>query len=168
MNVVLKSNGIWHFCDALCLVKSPKFPYNHAKNENYKNKFLLGIGGNLGQTQKIFERFFMKFSRDPRFFVLQSSKILKNKPFGYKNQNDFLNAVLLVQTSLFPRNVLKILNHYEKNFKRQRSFKNAPRTLDLDILDFSVKVRNDERLIVPHPGFDERISVIFPFGILRR
>ncbi|MGF7494363.1 2-amino-4-hydroxy-6-hydroxymethyldihydropteridine diphosphokinase, partial [Campylobacter concisus] len=56
---------------------------------------------------------------------------------------------------------------YESKFKRVRTFKNAPRTLDLDILYFSKKVYKTPRLIVPHPGASKRLSVIVPLGLMR-
>ena len=58
------------------------------------------------------------------------------------------------------------MQHFEICFKRKRSFKNAPRTLDLDILYFNTKVRKNKNLIIPHPGAEKRISVIIPLGIM--
>lgn len=167
MNVTLKNNGFWDFKDAICFVKSANFGIFFGADNNYKNTFVLGIGGNMGDTRARFERFLRVLRHDKRFFVSQSSVILKNKPFGFLKQNDFLNAVLIVQTSLFPQAVLKLLNHFEKIFGRKRSFKNAPRTLDLDILYFDKKVRKSARLILPHSGVNDRASVILPFGSLR-
>ena len=54
----------------------------------------------------------------------------------------------------------------EKIFGRKRSFKNAPRTLDIDIIDFSAKIRQSERLRLPHPKACQRLSVILPLAMM--
>ena len=109
----------------------------------------------------------MNLKNDKRFFVTQNSVILRNKAFGYTEQNDFLNAVMFVQTSKSPNEVLKIMQRYELKFGRKRSFKNAPRTLDLDILYFDKKVRKTPKLILPHYGASKRVSVVLPLGLMR-
>ena len=109
-----------------------------------------------------------KLSRDTRFHVVENSALLINEAFGFKEQADFINAVMLVQTSLAARQILKITANLERRFGRVRSFKNAPRTLDIDILYFSGRNRNDARLILPHPGAQSRASVILPLGTMRR
>ena len=74
---------------------------------------------------------------------------------------------MLVQSSLAPFALLKIMQRAELRFGRKRGFKNAPRTLDVDILYASAKVRTCEQLVLPHPGVSERISVILPLGEMK-
>ncbi len=167
MNVQLKKNGFCECADALCVVKSAVFPMRRHARGNFKNLYLLGLGGNLGDVKRRFERFCRVLQSDTRFFVAQNSLILKNKPFGFLRQENFLNAVMLVQSSLAPLALLKIMQRAELRFGRKRSFKNAPRTLDVDILYASAKVRPDGRLALPHPGANERISVILPLGTMK-
>jgi len=164
----LKKNGFYECADALCVVKSAVFPMRRRERGNFKNLYLLGLGGNLGDARRRFERFYRVLQSDTRFFVAQNSPILKNRPFGFLDQPDFLNAVMLVQTSLAARQILKITANLERRFGRVRSFKNAPRTLDIDILYFSGQNRNDARLALPHPGAKSRISVILPLGTMKR
>lgn len=163
----LKQNGFYECEDALCVVKSAVFPIRRRERGNFKNLYLLGLGGNLGDVRRRFERFYRVLQSDTRFFVAQNSLILKNKPFGFLRQENFLNAVMLVQSSLWPNPMLKIMQRAELKFGRKRSFKNAPRTLDVDILYASAKVRPDGRLALPHPGANERISVILPLGAMK-
>lgn len=92
--------------------------------------------------------------------------MLINEAFGFKEQKDFTNAVMLIQTNLHARALLKVLLYYEVKFKRKRTFKNAPRTLDLDLLYFSQKVKRDKWCEVPHKGAKERVSVILPLGMI--
>ena len=167
MNVQLKKSGFYECADALCVVKSAVFPMRRRERGNFKNLYLLGLGGNLGDVRRRFERFYRVLQSDTRFFVAQNSLILKNKPFGFLRQENFLNAVMLVQSSLWPNPMLKIMQRAELKFGRKRSFKNAPRTLDVDILYASAKVRSSSRLALPHPGVNERISVVLPLGTMK-
>ena len=134
----------------------------------FKNSVILGLGGNIGDVKKRFNGLYFKLSRDSRFHIVENSALLINEAFGFKEQADFTNAVMLVQTSLAARQILKITANLEKRFGRVRSFKNAPRTLDIDILYFSGRSRNDARLTLPHPGAQSRASVILPLGTMKR
>lgn len=144
------------------IIKSSIFPKKFHKNKNYKYKAVFGIGGNIGDCEKRFKKLIRFFLNERRFLINKTSKIIKNKAFGYTKQNDFLNSAVLLQTSLDAKTLLKIMLNYEKKFKRKRSFKNAPRTLDLDFLLFSGRNYNSKRLILPHFGIFSRPSVIFP------
>lgn len=165
-NFIAKENGFYLVQEAQALHKSHFFPYQGRAKASFKNVVILGLGSNLGPSKKIFEKVFWRFKRDKRFHILKSSSILQNKAFGFREQNDFLNSVLILQSSLNARQILKIINNLEKNFARIRLFKNSPRTLDIDILYFSRKVRKSESLEIPHSGAKERISVILPLGEL--
>ncbi|MCR4941210.1 MAG: 2-amino-4-hydroxy-6-hydroxymethyldihydropteridine diphosphokinase [Campylobacter sp.] len=149
------------------LERSHYCPSYFKEKKAFKFYALIGLGGNIGNVGARFDRFIHLMKNDFRFNVVELSPILVNAAFGYTDQSDFSNAVLLVQTNLSPMALLKILQHYELKFKRKRSFKNAPRTLDLDILYMSTKVRKSKTLTVPHPGAGERLSVIVPLGLMR-
>lgn len=155
--------------EAKSLVKSSFFPSKRADRnaKGFRYYAFIGLGGNIGDTKRRFEIFLQKIRKDKRFFVKECSVILKNSAFGFCDQEDFLNAVILVKTSIYAGEILKIMQYYEMVFKRKRSFKNAPRTLDLDILYFSKKTRKSPRLIVPHVGVNERLSVIIPIGLMK-
>lgn len=144
------------------------FPKVFDFKPGFQNSVILGLGGNIGDVKKRFNRLHFKLSRDSRFHVVENSALLINEAFGFKEQDDFTNAVTLVQTSLAARQILKITANLERRFGRVRSFKNAPRTLDIDILYFSGRNRNDARLALPHPGAKNRISVILPLGTMKR
>ncbi len=142
--------------------KSRFFPFSKKSKKPYKHTAVIGIGGNIGDVKRRFDRVFRYFLNSSFLHVKKTSPILKNPPFGFLEQDDFLNAVMVVQTSLKPDELLRFLQHTEKIFKREKSFKNAPRTLDLDIIFFdSVKIVKNN-LIIPHPKWNERESVILP------
>ena len=152
---------------AKSLQTSTFFPFSSKEKLGYGRYFaFVGLGSNINDEKKRFDRLFRFLINDKRIRVLQSSSLLINKAFGFEAQKDFTNAVILVQTPLHAKALLKILLYYEFKFKRKRTFKNAPRTLDLDLLYFSQKVGANERCVVPHVGVKERLSVILPLGEL--
>jgi len=143
------------FCDRF-------FPITKKENKHYKHRAVVGIGGNEGDVRKRFRNFYSYLSQNSLVSVCETSAILQNPPFGYLNQDDFYNAVVVMKTSLSPKAFLKFLLHVEKIFGRKRSFKNAPRTLDLDIIFFDNIRYNDKKLTIPHPSWDKRESVVLP------
>ncbi len=152
----------------LTLFFNKHFPIKNRRKKGYKHLAVVGIGGNKGDVIKRFESVYGYFSKDKRFHIVETSPILKNPPFGYLKQKDFLNAVLLLQTSLSPKELLKNLLHVEKINKRKRSFKNAPRSLDLDIIFYDNLNINFKRLSIPHPSWHKRDSVLIPLSYIER
>ncbi|TQR56901.1 2-amino-4-hydroxy-6-hydroxymethyldihydropteridine diphosphokinase [Campylobacter troglodytis] len=142
------------------------YPFYTSKKNTNKYFALVGLGSNISSEKACFKKLFRLLMLDKRIKILASSSLFITRPFGFEAQKDFTNAVLFIQSFLHARFLLKILLYYEFKFKRQRSFKNAPRTLDLDLLYFSKKTKNDHFCTLPHPGVNERISVILPLGEL--
>jgi 2-amino-4-hydroxy-6-hydroxymethyldihydropteridine diphosphokinase len=81
---------------------------------------------------------------------------------GYVDQPDFINAVAQVETSLAPRALLAALLDIEHRHGRERSFRNAPRTLDLDLLLYGSAHFHEDGLTLPHPRMTERAFVLRP------
>ena len=152
----------------LTLFFNKYFPLKNRQKKGYKHLAVVGIGGNVGDVIKRFESVYRYFAKDKRFHILETSPILKNPPFGFLNQKDFLNAVLLLQTSLSPKELLKNLLHVEKINKRKRAFKNAPRSLDLDIIFYDNINIKFKRLSIPHPSWYKRDSVLIPLSYIER
>ena len=90
------------------------------------------------------------------------SSFYASAPLGYDAQPDFVNAVVEVATSLAPRALLDQLQRIEQLQGRQRSFANAPRTLDLDIVLYGGLQQSDADLLLPHPRCHERAFVLLP------
>ncbi|MBE3606210.1 2-amino-4-hydroxy-6-hydroxymethyldihydropteridine diphosphokinase [Campylobacter sp. RM13119] len=149
------------------LVRSRFCPCYFGFKDGFRYVAVVGLGGNIGRSDKRFDKFIRVLLDDRRFHVVEVSPILVNAAFGYEDQADFSNAVINLQTSVSAYALLKILQRYELKFKRTRSFKNAPRTLDLDILYFGAKVLRSSKLTIPHPGVTTRMSVIVPMGLMR-
>jgi len=144
------------------------FPYVRKKRTTLRYHVTVGIGGNLGDVGRRFEHLFFALKRERRVDVVRTSLILKNPPFGFKNQDDFLNSIIVLQTDMQPVAFLDYLMRLEKKFGRTRSFANAPRTLDLDIIFFDNRVIDLPKLQVPHPSWSKRESVVIPLAELNR
>jgi len=121
-----------------------------------KHYAIIGIGGNVGESVLLFEKVIHYLQQGKRVNVIQTAPLLKNPPFGFTNQPDFINSVIKIETNLSPFQLLKYLLWVEKRFGRKRTFKNAPRTVDLDIIFYDKLHLRTKRLIVPHPHFHER------------
>lgn len=131
-----------------------------------KYTIFLGIGGNIGNMFKTFDSLLNIFKTNTKIDLLKTSPILKNPPFGYLEQDYFYNAIIKISTNMPPFYLLKNLQKYEKKFGRKRSFKDAPRTLDIDIIFIQKNGKNifinHSDLITPHIGWKTRESVIIP------
>lgn len=145
----------------LSLYFTPNYP-KVFKESNKSNYIVIGIGGNIGDMKRRFDKLFLKLMGDSRFDIIKTSPLLKNPPFGFLDQDDFLNGVILLKTNLSPIASLRAFQKMENRYKRKRSFKDAPRTLDIDIIfynDFKIDTKD---LIVPHPHWFKRESVTIP------
>ncbi len=152
--------------EQLVLFYTNLFPTKLNSCSNKSHIVTLGIGGNIGNVKQGFHKLFKMLNSDGRFSIISTSPILKNPPFGYLDQDDFKNAIIVVATDLSPHATLGAMQRYENRFKRKRSFKDAPRTLDIDMIFYDNKMINTKDLIIPHPHWYKRESVIIPLGLL--
>jgi len=149
------------------IIKSCNFPKlfsNHCKN----SVALIGVGGNIGDCKRRFNRVLVKLKREKKLKVLATSIIFKNPPFGYLEQANFFNTLFLIDTKMQPIELLKYLQRIENYFGRVREFKDSPRTLDLDIILYEKrKINKNPKLIIPHPHWRDRESVTLPLEHLK-
>lgn len=94
--------------------------------------------------------------------VLAVSPIYLTAPVPVSDQPWYHNAVALIKTHLLPKDLLKLLQEIEIDFGRIRTVRNAPRVLDLDILDYQGKEIDEPELELPHPRMTERAFVLYP------
>lgn len=153
--------------DDLLILKGLRFPYTAKSKTSHRYQTVIGIGGNIGDVKRRFEHLFLTIKRDSRVELLSTALILKNPPFGFRDQDDFFNSIIVLKTSMQAHAFLDYLMRLEKKFARKRSFANAPRTLDLDIIFFDNRVINTKKLTVPHPSWSTRESVVIPLSGLR-
>ena len=153
--------------DNHALIFTQHFPYNVNSKNVKKHKALLGIGGNIGDVLRRFEHLFWYLKRSSFVSVIETAPILKNPPFGYVEQGDFYNSLILVETNLTPGELLRYVLRVEKVFGRKRLFKDGPRTLDIDIIFYENVRMETKRLTLPHPGWMKRSSVLIPLSMMK-
>lgn len=150
--------------DTLEVYKSKYFPMQKKVISSLRHRATVGLGGNIGDVKRCFHHLLFALARDKRVRIIATSFILKNPPFGYKEQDDFFNSIMQIETSMHPEEFLRYLLRVEKKYGRKRSFANAPRRLDLDLLFFDNLRVSTKTLILPHPEWDKRESVLIPLA----
>ena len=126
----------------------------------------IALGSNLDRPAANIRAALATISILPATVLTRQSALYRTAPVGYTDQPDFINAVAEVDTTLAPRELLCRLLLIENQFGRVRTFRNAPRVLDLDLLYYSGVVQNDEDLILPHPRMHLRGFVMIPLAEL--
>lgn len=124
----------------------------------------VGIGANLNNPARQVESALEQLSRQPDIRLLAKSGLYVSKPVGYADQPDYINAVASLDTALAPRELLTRLLEIERHHGRERTFRNSPRTLDLDILLFDSLQIDEPGLHIPHPRMHERAFVLLPLA----
>ena len=122
----------------------------------------VGIGANLGDPVARVREAIAALAALPQTRLVAASSIYRTAPLGYTAQDDFVNAACLLETDLAPRALLDRLRAIEAAAGRERSFRNAPRTLDLDLLLYGGETIAEPGLTVPHPRLHERAFALAP------
>jgi 2-amino-4-hydroxy-6-hydroxymethyldihydropteridine diphosphokinase len=122
----------------------------------------IGLGSNLADPQAQVRHALQALESLPQTRVLARSSLYRSAPLGYLEQPDFVNAVAQVETALAPRALLDALLALERECGRTREFRNAPRTLDLDLLLYDDWQHHEHGLTVPHPQMHRRAFVLRP------
>jgi 2-amino-4-hydroxy-6-hydroxymethyldihydropteridine diphosphokinase len=122
----------------------------------------VGLGANLGEPRRQLTEAIIAMSGLPETRLAGHSSFYRTAPVGFKDQPEFLNAVAALDTRLAPGALLEGLQGIERRHHRERSFPNAPRTLDLDLLLFGDEQIARPGLTVPHPRMHERAFVLAP------
>ena len=94
--------------------------------------------------------------------VVAISDVYETEPWGYEQQDDFLNVCVEIETELSPKTILGACLGIEAAFGRERPFKNAPRIIDIDLLVYEGVKSDDPELTLPHPRIQERAFVLVP------
>jgi len=126
----------------------------------------VGIGANLGDARANVLDAIERLARLPGAKLLQTSSLYRTAPIDSSGA-DYVNAVAALDTDLDPHALLQALFAIEQAHGRERPYRNAPRTLDLDLLLYGDQVIIDApTLIVPHPRMHERAFVLAPLAEL--
>ena len=125
---------------------------------------LIALGSNLQQPETQVSKAITVLADTPGLTLTKASSLYATAPVGYDNQPDFINAVVQVDTNIPAPQLMQLLLDIEQTFGRERPFPNAPRILDLDLLDYDGMALDTELLKLPHPRMHERGFVILPLA----
>jgi 2-amino-4-hydroxy-6-hydroxymethyldihydropteridine diphosphokinase len=122
----------------------------------------ISAGSNLGDRKANLESALAFLQRS--CIIRRVSSFFETEPVGYLDQPWFLNIAAELETDLTPSELLNVCKSIEESCGRIRTFPNAPRTLDVDILLYDDVVMREEDLTIPHPGMENRRFVLEPLA----
>jgi 2-amino-4-hydroxy-6-hydroxymethyldihydropteridine diphosphokinase len=128
------------------------------KDSPVKSYIALGsnIGDSIANVQEAVKRISAKYK------LCTSSSLYLTKPWGYLDQADFINSVILIETKLSAQQLLQDLQTIEIDMGRERVIHWGPRLIDLDILTYNDEKIDEANLKIPHPFMMERAFVLAP------
>jgi len=122
----------------------------------------IGLGSNLEDPRGQLLRAFAEIEMLPDTRLVTRSSLYRSAPLGYPDQPEFVNAVAKIATALTPQALLQALLKIEHRHGRERIFRNAPRTLDMDVLLYDDEQLHEHGLTIPHPQMHLRAFVLQP------
>ncbi|WP_347450860.1 2-amino-4-hydroxy-6-hydroxymethyldihydropteridine diphosphokinase [Acetoanaerobium noterae] len=125
-------------------------------------KAFLSLGSNMGDRLEYLSKAIDKIAEIQGCNILNKSRVYETEPWGYENQEAFLNLCISIETSLSPYELLESLQTIELELDRVRKIHWGPRTIDIDILLFDDIICEDDKLTIPHPRMSERAFVLIP------
>jgi len=123
----------------------------------------LGLGSNLGDREANLRQALERLEA-AGIRVTRRSSLYETEPLELRDQPWFLNAVVEVETDLFPRQLLSCLQNIEREMGRRRVTPKGPRNIDIDILFYGRSVIETAELQTPHPGIAQRRFVLEPLS----
>ncbi|MBQ3537160.1 MAG: 2-amino-4-hydroxy-6-hydroxymethyldihydropteridine diphosphokinase [Clostridia bacterium] len=124
----------------------------------------VALGSNIGDGRKNIEDAVKALDSIPGLSVEAVSSMYVTKPWGYTEQNDFVNACARVNADISPEALLGACLGVEAGMGRIRKFTNGPRIIDIDVLLYGNEKRNTKELMIPHPRMNERDFVLVPLA----
>ncbi len=125
----------------------------------------VALGSNLGDRDKLLDRAVHRLEETPGITVVARASVYETEPVGGPpGQQQYLNSVVKIQTDISARELFAQMCIIEQELGRVRTVKDAPRTIDLDLLLYGESVIEDEDLVVPHPRMHERQFVLEPLA----
>ncbi len=122
----------------------------------------LGLGANIGDRRKNLETALELLSE--KLQIVRVSSLYDTAPVGEIDQPRFLNMVCEVYTILTPAELLELAKSIEMKLGRKRSRRNAPRTIDIDILFYGDRIIETPEVVIPHPRLTKRAFVLVPMA----
>lgn len=123
----------------------------------------VALGANLGEARTTVRQALRDLDTLPRTRLLRASSLYRTAPIDATGP-DYINAAAELETTLGPYELLTELQRLEHAAGRERPYRNAPRTLDLDLLLYDELRLDDPVLTLPHPRMNERAFVLVPLA----
>ena len=124
----------------------------------------IGLGSNMHSPIKQIKSAIKLIEEIASTEITDVSSLYKSKPLGPQDQDDYINAVVKIETELMPYELLERMQEIEKQHGRIRGERWGPRVIDLDILMFGNKIMTDQKLTIPHPEIHNRSFVLVPLA----
>lgn len=125
-------------------------------------KVYLGIGSNVGNKLINIKKAVNHLKKNLK--IKKTSPIYRTEPIGYKHQEWFLNCVVEAETGKKPLALLDFLKSIERKLRRKKTFRNGPRTIDIDIIFYGDRIIKTKNLQIPHPRMHKRLFVLEPLN----
>lgn len=122
----------------------------------------LALGSNMGNRLANLKAAVSNLT--PQMAVKKKSSVYVTPPWGFVDQDDFLNQVVMVETYLEPQALLAHLKRLEMALGRVAGFQNGPRLIDIDILFYDDEIIDTASITIPHPRLQERAFVLVPLN----
>ena len=141
------------------------------------HRVYLGLGSNLGDREEHIRKAVALIGEKVGLVIRQSS-LIETEPWGFESENRFLNGVILVETSLTPRQLLRVTQKIERSLGRKRKStdsslqspdfsKYSDRPIDIDILLYDDLTVDEPDLKIPHPLMEQRDFVMIPLNEIK-
>ena len=128
-------------------------------------RVFVGLGANLGDARATLAAAMKALESHPGITLVAMSSLYRTAPVDATGP-DYINAVVELRTTLAPLQLLQALQAIEADHGRQRPYRHAPRTLDLDLLLYGQRQADDPQLTLPHPRLHRRAFVLEPLAEL--
>ena len=128
------------------------------------HKVYLGMGSNMGDKEGNINAALNIINQSSHTKLVKCSKLITTEPWGYTDQEEFMNGACEIKTLLSPKELVKFLLQIESDLKRERIIKWGPRTLDLDVLLYDDLISDEEEILIPHPRMHLRKFVMEPLA----
>ena len=132
------------------------------KIERKWHEAYIALGSNMGDMKSYLDGAVESIKRTKGCKVVKCSSWIETEPYGYVEQDKFLNGVIKIHTLMTPHELLDRLHEIESEANRKRTIHWGPRTLDLDIIFYDNEIIEDEDLCVPHVDMKNREFVLVP------
>jgi 2-amino-4-hydroxy-6-hydroxymethyldihydropteridine diphosphokinase len=125
-------------------------------------RIFIGLGSNLGDRLHFMHRALVEIANLQQTTVKKCSSVYETEPVGIKDQPQFLNMVVELDSTLLPKDLLRGLKEIERIIGRTNNGRWGPREIDIDLLYYNKEVIKEEKIQVPHPEIDTRRFVLVP------